>query len=204
MNTYGKKAFWLNEIISHMNDEGAYMAWIYLWPDGTSSKDVDDYFGTKEEYEELEKYFVKIYQRYHRHGLYSYRGISEEILKKAHEWDDKLGLVHIVDVEVEKMPLAQDQMDRDILEVLSNNDITKEVKIEIEDEVDRDYPDEPYKCLYLSTDNDAKNVYKVLKASKKWLTVKIYEDFWGPDGYSNLEVIVSNYPNDETNEKEVN
>ena len=206
MNTYGEKAFWLNEIIAHMNNEEAYYSsgWLYIWPDGTNSNDVDDYFGTPEAYEELENLFKKVYRRYHRDGLYSSKGIGEDLLKRAHEWDDKLELVHIVDVGKEKMPLAQDAKERLIVETLKNNETTADIVVEIQDEADRDFPDEPYKCLYFESNEDARAAYKVLKASKNWVTVKLYDDYWGPDGYSTLEVIISDYANDETDEKEVN
>lgn len=200
MNYWGEKAFWLNEIISHMNNEGAYYSsgWLYIWPDGTDTRDVSDYFGTEEEYKELENTFKKVYKAYHRDGLYSSHGIGPELLAKAHEWDKELGLAEITDVSKQKMPKAQDKMEEEIVAILKEAGIED---FEIEEEHDSDYPEEPYKCLYFEEDEDAKKAYKALNNSGKWPSVKAIKDFWGKDGYSEIEVLVSNFADKKVDEE---
>ena len=45
---FGEKAWHLNEIIEHMNDEEAYWGnWLYVWPDGSSKQEAIEIFSTK-------------------------------------------------------------------------------------------------------------------------------------------------------------
>ena len=93
---YGEKAWQLNEIISHMNNENAYGGgWLYIWPDGTEKEECLEIFGDKEDYEDLESAFKRYYKAYHKDGLFD---PSEEVLGWAREWDKKLGLSPIEEI----------------------------------------------------------------------------------------------------------
>ncbi len=89
------RAWRLNEIISHMNDEEAYYGgWLYIWPDGeTYSQCVED-FDTEENYKELEESFIRRYsdQEFHEAGLYSFKTVPQQVVEDAHMWDEVLNL----------------------------------------------------------------------------------------------------------------
>lgn len=90
---YGDKAWLLNEILSSFNNEGAYYStgWLYIWPDGCSKEDCEYYFGSKEEFEDLEDSFKRIYKsNYRKDGFY--RKPSEAALELAHKYDEEMGL----------------------------------------------------------------------------------------------------------------
>ena len=90
---FGEKAWQLNEIIEHMNDEEAYWGnWLYVWPDGSSKQEAIEIFSAKPYYDELEKVFKEVYKEYHKDGLYK---ASSTVVARAHEWDKKLGLPEI-------------------------------------------------------------------------------------------------------------
>ena len=100
-NYYGEKAWMINRILSHMNDEEAYYSgWLYIWPDGESYEECLEDFKDKEDYEDLERSFINHYSdsEAHEAGLYRprYSDASdaewEKIIEAAHEWDKKLGL----------------------------------------------------------------------------------------------------------------
>jgi len=98
---YGVLAWQLNEIISGMNNEEAYYgSWLYIWPDGEDRQGAIEDFETKEDYQDLEDLFVKLYKAYHDDGLYN---VSDKVLARAHQWDKKLGLEPIVDVKKERV-----------------------------------------------------------------------------------------------------
>lgn len=97
---YGHKAWVLNEIISSMNNEGAYYesGWLYIWPDGETEEECDDDFGDYDSFKDLEDEFISIYKyhddedeesNYHDDGLYN---PTREAVEIAHEYDKKLGL----------------------------------------------------------------------------------------------------------------
>ncbi len=91
----GEKAWMLNEIISNMNDEGAYYdGWLYVWPDGESYEQCLEDFADFEDYAFLEKEFVYRYsnEEYHDAGLYVFNKDLSEVIEAAHYWDDRLGL----------------------------------------------------------------------------------------------------------------
>lgn len=89
------KAWRLNQIISHMNDEESYYSgWLYIWPDGETYEECKNDFEDDESYKDLEESFKFHYgdKEGHKAGLYSCRGIPEQIVEDAHFWDEKLGL----------------------------------------------------------------------------------------------------------------
>ena len=89
------KAWRLNQIIAYMNDEEAYYSgWLYLWPDGETYDQCKYDFEDTESYEELEASFKHHYggKREHAGGLYSHRGVPEQVIEDAHMWDEVLGL----------------------------------------------------------------------------------------------------------------
>lgn len=91
----GEKAWMLNQIISTMNNEEAYYdGWLYIWPDGESYEQCLEDFAEDENYNELEAEFIYRYScdDYHEDGLFSSKGVPEEIIEAAHFWDNKLGL----------------------------------------------------------------------------------------------------------------
>lgn len=86
-----KNADLMNKVISSMNNEDAYYgSWLYEWVDGSEAS--DGYYDEKEDYEELEDTFKRIYKKYHKDGLYN---PDNETVKYADEWDRKLGLKSI-------------------------------------------------------------------------------------------------------------
>ena len=179
---YGDMAWKLNEIISHMNDEGAYYnsAWLYIWPDGEDYEGCCADFGNKESYEDLEKTFKSVYKSYHKGGLYN---VSEETLKLANEWDDKLGLPHIADVKNGPTPDYNDNFEKEIIDLLNENKIYFD---EIEEEYDEGAEDKPYKVIYFyESSSNAKKAFNLLK--DKYTTVRYYRDFDGD------QVLVSNF-----------
>lgn len=109
-SSYGLLAWQLNEIIESMNNEEAYYgSWLYVWPDGTSKKEVMNIFSSKAAYNELEDWFIDIYKEFHSDGLYK---ATSDIVAKAHAWDEKLGLPKIeayntINVLVEKQILIE-------------------------------------------------------------------------------------------------
>ncbi len=89
------KAWRLNQIISYMNDEEAYYSgWLYIWPDGETYEECKDHFEDDESYKDLEESFKLHYggKEEHKGGLYSHRGVPEQVVEDAHFWDEKLGL----------------------------------------------------------------------------------------------------------------
>ena len=83
----------LYELMSSMNDENAYMHFIYVWPDGETKEQCEQDFNTKSEYEELLDLAERIYKGYHDDGLFIPNPEKEkEVIELAHEFDKKLGL----------------------------------------------------------------------------------------------------------------
>jgi len=189
---YGVLAWGLNEIISGMNDEEAYYgSWLYVWPDGATREDANDSFGTKEEYQELEDLFKKVYKAYHRSGLYN---VSDKTLERAHEWDRKLGLTPIADVgrKGSVQSKFEDGTEEKIGEVLKGVGIGEE-EYEIEEEHDAGDAEHPYKTVYFFEDEVAKKALKALRASNAFVTVKGYEEPFPDDVHSAIEILVSAY-----------
>lgn len=181
---YGVLAWQLNEIISAMNDEGAYYesGWLYIWPDGATRQDAIDSFSTKEDYEELEDLFKRVYKRYHRSGLYK---VSDKVLERAHQWDKKLGLSQITDVndKNQKQSGFDDELEMKIGEVLKNAGIDEDSY-----EIDEEYN---YKDLYFYDNATAKKALKALKDSNEFIEVKGYVEQFPRDGYGSIEVLVT-------------
>ena len=209
---WGLKAWMLNEIISHMDNEAAYSGgWLYIWPDGSTKQDAIDYFGTPEDYKELEDSFKSYYKAYHKDGMYFGldKSLTEadinKIMAAAHAWDKKLGLSPIADVEKEKSLKYDDDMEKELVEFIENLGID-EKDFEIHEETDQDggTDDKPYKTIYFNKDDDAKKVYKALKSSNKYKTVKIIDGryFGGGELNSDLQVLVSNFTYDDDTKEE--
>lgn len=66
----------MHETMLSMNNENAYMAWIWVMPDEPSEYDFAD-FADESEYAELADTFDRIYNRYIDDGLYK---PSDEVL----------------------------------------------------------------------------------------------------------------------------
>lgn len=151
---YGKLAWKLNEIIGSMNNEEAYFnEWLYLWPDGCSAEEAKDYFGTKEDYEELKELFERIYEEYHEDGLYT---TDEDLVNYAHKVDAKLGLEPIKNFGTIKAKAVEPEDPYDD-ETVYVEDVNTEVKT---DESIQEWPEEelpePESCNSLyEYDSDA-------------------------------------------------
>ena len=76
-------------VMRDMNNEYAYMKWIYVWVDGVEYEAVGDYYDTIEIYEEVKNYFIELYKKYHKYGLYN---APKHVEEYAHMWDKNLGL----------------------------------------------------------------------------------------------------------------
>lgn len=89
------KAWKLGQIMMYMNDEEAYYGgWLYIWPDGEDYEQCKSDFEDEESYKRLERSFIGHYsdKSSHKAGLYSHRGVPEQVVEDAHFWDEKLGL----------------------------------------------------------------------------------------------------------------
>lgn len=53
-----------------MNNENAYMAWIWEMPDCPMEEDFEYFAEDEERYAELYDYFIKLFKRYSKDGLY--------------------------------------------------------------------------------------------------------------------------------------
>lgn len=84
-----KEVWLMHNVLRYMNDENAYMRWIYLFPDDADELEVPDFVETEEEYMEFVNLFKKLYKTYHDDGLFR---APIAYLEYAHEWDKKLGL----------------------------------------------------------------------------------------------------------------
>lgn len=81
----------MHDTMIDMNNESAYMAWIYEMPDEPQEDDFEWFAEDEERYMELYDYFTKLLKRYAKDGLYrpsesvqnfvSKFGIEIEILK---------------------------------------------------------------------------------------------------------------------------
>lgn len=186
---YGLLAWQLNEIISGMDNEEAYWGpWIDIWPDGSTRQSAIEDFGTKEEYEELEDLFKKVYKAYHRDGLYN---VSKQVLDRAHKWDKKLGLKPIVDIKYEKLNKFEDDYEEKIGEELNKAGIENDA-FDIKEERD-DGADYSYKALYFYDNATAKKAFNALKNSGEFASVTTYVEPSPDDFHSSIEVIVSEH-----------
>ena len=89
------RAWRLNQILMHMNDEEAYYSgWLYIWPDGETYADCEYGFETEDDYKDLEESFKSHYseKEAHKAGLYSSRGVPDQVIEDAHFWDEQLDL----------------------------------------------------------------------------------------------------------------
>ena len=99
VNANGEKAWMMDQILQRMNNEDAYFGgWLYIWPDGETKEEAEEDFAEDEDFKDLEDSFIRHYTAYHNDGLYN---ASEEVVKAAHEWDEKLGLDPIENIEDE-------------------------------------------------------------------------------------------------------
>lgn len=92
---YYIRAWKLYLIMYYLNDESAYYSgWLYIWPDGETYEQCIDDFNDKESYDELERSFIGHYsdEEVHEGGLFSSKGVPEEVVEAAHMWDKQLGL----------------------------------------------------------------------------------------------------------------
>lgn len=119
LNGYAKKAWMLNKVIEAMNDQEAYYGgWLYAWPDDETEEQCEYDFGNKEDYEELEKEFERIYKKYHEDGLYN---ASDEVLEFAHKMDDQFDLKPIENLKkVEEVLQDKEEADEDYKPVVSD------------------------------------------------------------------------------------
>lgn len=123
-------AWLMNKVISSMNNESAYMSWIYLWPDGETFELCQEDFGENEEnFNELVKKFERLYKKYHNDGLYL-RKEDNEIIEFAEQMDSKFGLEPIEIIK--KYELRKDSKPMKIkfkngytVEVLDSEGMTK-------------------------------------------------------------------------------
>ena len=53
-----------------MNNENAYFSWIYEMPDGATEEDFEWFAEDEDRYMELYVYFMKLFERYAKDGLY--------------------------------------------------------------------------------------------------------------------------------------
>lgn len=60
----------MHETMMSMNNENAYMAWIYEMPDCPNEGDFEWFAEDEERYAELYDYFMKLFKRYAKDGLY--------------------------------------------------------------------------------------------------------------------------------------
>lgn len=60
----------MHETMMSMNNENAYMAWIYEMPDCPNEDDFEWFAEDEERYAELYDYFMKLFKRYAKDGLY--------------------------------------------------------------------------------------------------------------------------------------
>lgn len=119
MSEYAKKAWMLGQIMQSMNDESAYYgSWLYIWPDDETMEDCEYDFGDEISYNELEASFIPKYKRCHSGGLFN---ASKDVVDAAHEWDKKLGLEPIVNIE--KSSLHEDA---DVEEPVADHEPTVE------------------------------------------------------------------------------
>ena len=140
----GHEAYLMNEVISGMNDEGAYYesGWLYDWSDGTDEEDVEDYFGSKdpeneEAFNDLKDAYLRIYKHYHNGGLYNCR---PEVVDYAHKTDAELGLSPIENL-IPNKPQVRESLevneladvfnsivDPDKIKVIEFHDVSKDGK----------------------------------------------------------------------------
>lgn len=67
----------MHETMLSMNNEDAYMAWIWVMPDSPTRDDFKDFADSKKDFAELQETFSRIYARYKDDGLYK---PSDEVL----------------------------------------------------------------------------------------------------------------------------
>lgn len=60
----------MHETMMSMNNEGAYMAWIYEMPDCPNEDDFEWFAEDEDRYIELYLYFMKLFERYSKDGIY--------------------------------------------------------------------------------------------------------------------------------------
>ena len=85
----GEKAMMLNRIMMLMNDERAYDEWILLFPDGETLEEAELDFKHRGEINELTKYFIRIYRKYHEGGINTH---DKVIIEAVHKIDRFLSL----------------------------------------------------------------------------------------------------------------
>lgn len=60
----------MHKTMLDMNNEDAYMAWIWEMPDCPNEDDFEWFAEDEERYMELYNYFIKLLKRYRKDGLY--------------------------------------------------------------------------------------------------------------------------------------
>lgn len=60
----------MHDTMIDMNNENAYMAWIWEMPDCPMEEDFEYFAEDEERYTELYDYFMKLFKRYAKDGLY--------------------------------------------------------------------------------------------------------------------------------------
>lgn len=65
-----KTAKLMHDTMIDMNNENAYMAWIWEMPDCPMEEDFEYFAENEERYAELYDYFMKLFKRYAKDGLF--------------------------------------------------------------------------------------------------------------------------------------
>lgn len=60
----------MHDTMVSMNNENAYMAWIYEMPDEPNEDDFEWFAEDEDRYMELYVYFMKLFERYAKDGIY--------------------------------------------------------------------------------------------------------------------------------------
>ena len=97
---YGIIANDLNNIILYMNNEDAYLRWIWTYPDGETLEEAMDDFGTKKELGDLFLTFIRLYNCYREDGLYFPRkdlSVVDSVIKNCKSIDT---IFNYIDIEV--------------------------------------------------------------------------------------------------------
>lgn len=70
--SHAQEAWLMNQVISLMNNEGAYYSsgWLYIWPDECSFEECKEYFSEDESFNELKEYYLEVFEEFYGDGFY--------------------------------------------------------------------------------------------------------------------------------------
>lgn len=82
-----KEAWKMNQVITAMNNEGAYFnsGWLNVWPDESDYSECVQYFSDDESFNELKDLYNRVFKRYYKDGLYNPQEIGPDALDFAQE-----------------------------------------------------------------------------------------------------------------------